>query len=117
MNTRLNKQFPWVTATLNAFDESGWRPLIANFLADIEHRYRAQGIEPTPGTASIISIDERWGALRIQADLVIDSEDLIEALEVASESVCHRCGAEGSIQGCAGLIEALCDDCATRGKD
>lgn len=93
--------------------EDGWFSLIDELCADITRVYEEAGI---PVDVEVSQIKEKFGTLRFYcvirgSEAVQDKvQQLIEAIEDKSASICEMCGKPGKGWN-DGWIYTLCDEC------
>jgi hypothetical protein len=98
--------------------EKGWMPMLEKLLADLN----AEGFNGQTGYIS--QIKEKFGGLRFYVDFcsplgettlsdeaITRCQDLIDAAEQKSFTICEMCGESGSIRR-KGWWKTLCDACA-----
>jgi len=59
----------------------------------------------------IVSVKEKWGTLRMDAQGSDDFLDMIERMEDLSSEICEECGSAFGVTTEGGWIKTLCADC------
>lgn len=80
--------------------EKGWNWIVQPLIALCNHH-----------DVVILQIKEKFGGLRFYVGAAPEwIHDLIHAVELASYSLCEKCGKEGKTRGDIGWWKTLCDD-------
>ena len=86
----------------------GWFEILWNLCVSLEGIAKAR-IAEGHAPLRVVQVKEKYGSLRMYVDGGTDEvEDMIDAAEAKSETICEVCGAPGSIHTIRGWDKTLC---------